>query len=370
MLDVVEPQAVGETLAIEKKSIDEVLEQFDSPFQVSCPHCQTVGVVDESARGQKMRCPECLWLFIGLPKEDSVPGEKAEEVEEVEEGREAVEKNSTQAAPPVDEQIFPESEEIEEEQDRGVFFQDDEPVPALDFEMSSGEAVDELTEEVVQETVVESVSSSVFAKVEDVTKIDLDEKSFVPDEPEIVTETAALADTSFAEIGNMPKFDVSDPEGRTSEVGIAKQETVDKIEEQTAEEKPLLKQPAEDLAIKRGSADEKGSAGVSEETVPETTREIEFDNVDLEPSGETEKECWQCGKRGRNVDFSSVYDRLYCSDCFLDDEFSILQPVFSEKPVPSEEETEDRVAAVVLRDEEELPAESAGVFGRIRKFFR
>ncbi len=398
-------QAVGKAVATKRKSTDEVLEQFESPFQVGCPHCLVVGVVDESARGKKLRCPECFWLFIGLPEEEPVFAEGIEESGEI------VEKTVTPEIPVPDQQIFDESAESEtkvetgpeketsvetkEEKEAGVetetrgeqigdlFVQNDEPVSAVDleadaFDMDAADEAtavveDDIAEEVVRQTVVEPVrafkdtSGPAPAEVENTVKVDPVRKIVSAGEAGIIMETAAAGDRSFSELDRMLRLDVSELEGTKPGIVGRKQEKIVRVEKKTAEDPPLIK-PAGDKPIIR-----KSKVAVSG-TKPKIFRETGPGSVKPEPSGAAEKQCWQCGKRGENVDFSSVYDRLYCSDCFLDDEFSILQierPALPENQALAGKKTEEqRLAASTRWDEGELAVESVGFWGRVRNFFR
>lgn len=324
-------------------------------MKLYCPHCGVKGSAEDSFVGRKVKCPKCQGRFLVQPEMAlgsiaqlaSTPApDPAAELQE------SMDLADLLDHLPDETEIFPdESSEIpglEEEEQQVEAIQElmAEDIQELDF--NAIEIIDDVPGEVdsveveTEELVVEEVDSEENTLTDAVLGEELEadeanddvgvsledeiESPKIEDEPDESVELdddSGDADITQESEDSLTEEETDIPEEDTEEVpeagGEDEERDVDSKEDKLTDEDEEASE-ANDSHLAYLTEPEQEA----EESAQDDTESAETDEeVEEEPYGVAEDQCWQCGKEVEDEEFTSKNGRLYCSECLPEEDGDI-----------------------------------------------
>ena len=281
-------------------------------MKLYCPHCGVRGAADDSYRGKMVKCPKCHEKFIAAEPiapggketdepvaavaiEELIPSESQEDLRD-EETLTEPEAPAEEAAPaealPADEPV--EAEAVEETVEQEVL-----PTPPADGSRleEEKEAVldwDEIAAEIEAKTATDDLrEAGVKEELPDGLFAETDEEKQAWPEAEETVEQQISEPIEAESAGTDDRL----PD--REELSDAVAETEVWKEEQLAENAATAEEGREDHFI------------FDDRTGTEPVQEVED-----QPYGMIEEQCWQCGKKNMfGAPFAANGGRLYCPEC-------------------------------------------------------
>jgi len=244
-------------------------------MKLHCPHCGVKGSAEDSYSGRKVKCPKCQGIFAVTPDMVSALPEEA-------------------------------------------------PFPAgLSSTLTEPDVLSEETE-------------MMTAEAEEGGEIQAEEVLTTEASPEPGQTDAAPAERAPATEHPVEQEESIDWEDIAAEIDVqlADEKIQDEHEETLAETPPDESSFAEDLENPDAAAEVSAETG-REELVQ---GDAEVDEIELEPYGIDQKQCWQCGKKESvGESFIAKDGRLYCVDCAPIE--NIQEPAADSKQSQGDEDT-------------------------------
>jgi phage FluMu protein Com len=280
------PKCQGMFEAIDKSLSPQLQQQGADGVEkvtLSCPHCGVEGATGNSFVGRKVKCPQCLEMF--LVQFDELSGKIVGAV----------------PAPPVMEAFLPQEEIVEP--------QEAEHVEAIVLDSSSPEEVS------VPDVEIEAVP------VEEHPQVEMVEESSTQEEL-IIEPLEAEAVEAALELDDVLEEPLELAQEEDDEVLVDTVPLSDKLPEDLpveVDEDPAGLQLDEEFAEELELALEAAETDEFEEDAEE--EELEY--VQQEPYGVDVEQCWQCGKESDGEHFIPRDGRLYCSACVPEKEENV-----------------------------------------------
>jgi hypothetical protein len=263
---------------------------------LSCPHCGVEGAAGNSFVGRKVKCPQCLEMF--LVQFDEFSGKIVGAV----------------LAPSVVEAVLP-HEETSEPQEVELEPVEEIVLDSSSFEEASAPAVEDETvpvEEHLQAEHVEVVEESTAQEELIIEPLDTEAVEAILELDDVPENKISEEPEEFLELEPEETLELA-PED-ADEVLIEAEELLDELPEgllEDVDEDPVDLQLVDEFTEELELVSEEAETDEFEEDADEE----ELDYVQQEPYGINVEQCWQCGKESDGEQFIPRDGRLYCFAC-------------------------------------------------------
>ena len=281
-------------------------------MKLHCPHCGVKGSAEDSYSGRTVKCPKCRNVFEVMPDMAIEQPEDADLFSAT---------SSATIESPAPQDLDEDAVKIAEDEDLWG--------TGADEELSADEAKEDPRE--VDETPAESEREPVPAALQEET-LDWEdiasENELQSAEGEIEEEYQELPEENPADLNSLHdefEFPAGDIDLAVAEDSDAEDESGEDlwaVVEPDPEEESSIPEPADSEGIDNVLEDELEDAAELDESFEEGSSGDEdplvqeAGEIELQPYGIDEEECWQCGKKDSSGEpFTAKDGRLYCNDC-------------------------------------------------------